>query len=344
MYRISNATLIFLASLALMLTVPHAKARAAETVQEVNIYSAQQEHLVKPIFDEFTKETGIKINTVTGKDAELVARLQREGDKSPADVFMSADVGNIANVDNKGLLAPVDSKVLQNNIPEHLRDPAGKWFGYTTRARVIFYNKDKVKPDEIKTYADLADPKWKGRLIMRTSTNMYNQSLLSSFIVHDGAEAAEKWAKGVVANFKHEPKGNDVENLKEVASGGADVTLANTYYYGLLQDKQPEMATKVGIVFPNQEDRGTHINIRSAGLLKTAKNKENAIKLLEFLSQEKAQAFFAGSNHEYPANPRVPAPEQVEKWGQFKRDTISLAEYAKHNAEAVKIFDRAGWQ
>lgn len=319
----------------------------ADEEKVVNVYSAQKEHLIRPFFDAFTKETGIQVNFVTGQEDALITRLEDEGKDSPADVLMMADVGNLYKAQSKGLLAPVKSDVLKKQIPSYLQDKDGYWFGFATRARIIAYAKDRVKPDEIKTYDDLTDPKWKGRVLIRTSLNMYNQSLLSSFIAHNGEEKALAWAKGMVANFARPPEGGDRDQLRALAAGVGDVAVSNTYYFGLLENsddpKDRELAKKVGIIFPNQATTGTHINIRGGGMTASAKHKENAKKLLEFMASDEAQHKFAEINYEYPAKSGIPLSDTVKAWGTFKADTLPLDELGKHQAQAVKLFDHANW-
>ncbi|SEA89923.1 iron(III) transport system substrate-binding protein [Thiothrix caldifontis] len=315
---------------------------------EVNVYSARKEQLIKPLFDKFTEQTGIKVNLVTGKDDALLERLKLEGENTPADLLMTADAGRLYRAVEMELTQPVESEILKKEIPENLRDPSHQWFGLTSRARPIFYVKDKVKPEELSTYEDLADPKWKGRICVRSSDNIYNQSMLGSMIAVNGAEKAQAWADGLVKNFARPPEGGDRDQIKAAAAGQCDIALANTYYYGqMLTGEEAEdkaAAEKVAIFWPNQSDRGTHINISGASVTKTAKNKDNAIKLMEFLVNDESQKWYAEANQEYPVKAGIAPSDMLKGWGEFKADSLNLSELGKHNAEAVKIMDKAGWK
>src|SRR5690606_14699851 len=314
---------------------------------EVNLYSSRQESLIRPILDEFEKDTGIKVNVVFAKEGTL-ERLKAEGDNSPADAVLTVDDSQLAAHKAAGVLQPIPSEGLDSNIPSHFRDRAGEWYGVSARSRVIFYAKDRVDPSELSTYEDLADPKWKGRICVRSSSHAYNQSLLAAMIVHDGAEAAEKWANGVKDNLARKPQGGDRDQLKAVAAGECDIAIVNTYYYGGLQNsKDPEevaVTEKVALFWPNQDGRGAHVNVSGAGVTKSAKNKDAAIRLIEYLSEDKAQEFYASTNYEFPVKADVELDETVAGWGEFKMDEVSLGKVADAQAEAVKIFDRAGWR
>ncbi len=329
----------------LMLTLLSAPVLA---VEEVNVYSARKEALIKPLLERFTQQTGIKVNLLTGKAKTLLKRLQSEGRNTPADMLLTVDAGNLHAATAAGLLQPVDSASLKAVVPQNLRDPDDRWYALSTRSRVIVYSKERVKASELSTYEDLADPKWKGRLCIRSSSNIYNQSLLASLILHNGAEQAEEWARGVVANMAQSPKGNDRAQVKAVAVGICDVAVINTYYMGLMlkkDDRQKKAASQVAVFFPNQESRGAHINISGAGIVKAAKHRENAIKLLEFLVSDEAQLWYAKANHEYPVKAGIPVSDIVMAWGYpFKQDALNVSELGKYNAEAVKVFDRAGWK
>ena len=314
---------------------------------EVNLYSSRQESLIRPILDEFEKDTGIKVNVVFAKEGTL-ERLKAEGENSPADAILTVDISRLAAHKEAGVLQPISSEVLEKNIPEHFRDPDGEWYGLSARSRVIFYARDRVDPSELSTYEDLADPKWKNRICVRSSSNAYNQSLLAAMIVHDGAEAAEKWANGIADNLARKPQGGDRDQLKAVAAGECDIAIVNTYYYGGLQNsKDPEevaVTEKVALFWPNQDGRGAHVNVSGAGVTKSAKNKDAAIKLIEYLSEDKAQEFYASTNYEFPVKADVALDQTVAGWGAFKMDEVSLGKVADAQAEAVKIFDRAGWR
>ncbi len=317
---------------------------------EVNVYSSRQEQLIKPLLDKFTAASGITVNLVTGKDDALIERLKLEGENSPADVLLTADAGRLHRAKDMGLSQTVESETLKSSIPENLRDPENQWFGLTYRARPVFYVKDKVKPEELSTYADLADPKWKGRICVRGSDNIYNQSLLGSMIASLGAEKTAAWTEGFVKNFARPPEGGDRDQIKAAAAGQCDIAIANTYYYGqmLAGDNAEEKAAaeKVAIFWPDQKEgeRGTHINVSGATVTKAAKNKDNAVKLLEYLVGDEAQAWYAENNQEYPVKAGVPASALLKGWGEFKADSINLSELGKNNAEAVRIMDKAGWK
>ena len=315
---------------------------------EVNVYSARKEQLIKPLLDTFTEQTGITVNFVTGKDDALLERLRLEGENSPADLLVTADAGRLYRAAEMGLTQTVRSAVLHKNIPENLRDPGGQWFGLTFRARPIFYAKDRIYKEELSTYENLADPKWKGRICIRSSNNIYNQSMLGSMIAANGVATAQKWADGFVMNFARPPEGGDRDQIKAVAFGQCDIAIANTYYYGQMltgnDPKQKAAAEKAAIFWPNQGDRGTHINISGAAVTKAARHKDNAVKLLEFMTSDKAQKWYAEVNQEYPVNPDIESSGLLKSWGSFKADSLNLAELGKHNAAAIRIMDKAGWK
>lgn len=315
---------------------------------EVNVYSAREEQLIKPLLDAFSKDTGIKVNLVTGDDDPLLERLKREGMNSPADVLITADAGRLHRAVENGSLQPIQSAKLNQAIPAHLRDAGNQWFGLTYRARVLFYNPATVKAADLSSYEDLADPKWKGRICVRSSNSIYNQSLLASMIAAKGITAAEQWAQGLVANFARPPNGGDRDQIKAVASGQCDVAIANTYYYAQMlyggDAAQKAAASKVKIFFPNQADRGTHINISGAGITTSAKNKDNAIKLLEYMVLDDAQRWYSTTNGEYPVKRGIEASPELKSWGTFKSDALNLSTLGKNNAQAVQIMDKVGWQ
>ena len=316
--------------------------------QEVNIYSHRHYDTDKQLYKMFEKNTGIKVNIVKAKANELINRLESEGKNSPADILITSDAGRLYLAQEKGLLQTINSKILNEAVPENLRQKNGYWFALTKRARVIVYNKDKVNPSELSTYEDLTSPKFKGKVLIRKASNIYNQSLLASMIAHDGEKNAKAWAKGMVNNFARTPKGSDRDQMKAVAANVGDVAVVNTYYVGkLLNSKKTsevKVGEKMGVFFPNQNDRGTHINISGAGVAKYSKNKENAVKLLEFLVSPKAQGMFAEANYEYPVNKNVKPSALLESWGTFKEDTLDLEELGKNNAKAVKIFNEVNWK
>jgi iron(III) transport system substrate-binding protein len=315
--------------------------------ETVNVYSARHYDSDQVLFDAFTEQTGIQVNLIEARAEELVERIRGEGENSPADVIITVDAGNLWRADQAGLLASVNSEVLNTAIPENLRHPEGKWFGLATRARVIIYNKETVSPDELSTYEDLANEKWQGRICIRSSTNVYNQSLLASIIAND-SEAAEAWAQGIVNNMAREPEGGDTDQIKAVAAGECDVAVSNHYYLArLLASEDPadqEVAKAVGIFFPNQDDRGTHINISGAAVVATAPNYDNAVAFIEFLASPEAQQIFAEQGFEYPVVEGVAASSIIEGFGDFKTDTLNVAMYGENNPLAVQIFDRVGWK
>ena len=311
---------------------------------EVNLYSYRQPFLMNPLLNAFTKETGIKVNMVYLKKG-MLERLKAEGANSPADLVLTADIGNLHNLVKAGLLQPSKSSILESNVPAQYRHPKGLWFGLTTRARIIFAHKKRVKPGEITTYEDLAKPHMKGRVCTRSGKHVYNVSLLASIIAAKGEAAAEAWARGVKANLARKPQGNDRAQVKAVYQGECDVSLGNTYYMGkmMTNEKSPvqkKWAAAVNLIFPNQKGRGTHVNISGAGVTKSAKNKANAVKLIEFLSGDAAQKIYAEDNFEYPIKAGVKLHPIVAGWGKFKADETFLSKIAEHRTEATRIMDR----
>jgi iron(III) transport system substrate-binding protein len=315
---------------------------------EVNIYSARQEVLIKPLLDQFTARTGIKVNLVAGSADALIQRLQSEGINSPADVLLTVDAGNLNRAKEMGLFQPVRSERLEKAVPAAYRDPAGHWFGLSMRARPIMYAKDRVNPTDLTTYQDLADPRWKGKVCVRSSSNVYNQSMVAAMIAEQGAPAAEAWARGLVANFARPPQGGDRDQIKALAAGQCAVALVNTYYLGGMlnasQADERDAAAKVAILWPNQKEHGVHVNVSGAGVTRHAKNRDNALHLLEFLVGEEAQRWYAEANYEYPVRPGTPVSETLASWGTFKADELNLAVLGEHNPEAVRLMDRAGWR
>ncbi|MBI5937147.1 MAG: Fe(3+) ABC transporter substrate-binding protein [Betaproteobacteria bacterium] len=313
---------------------------------EVVVYSARNEQLIKPLFDAYTKETGVEVKFVTDKEGPLMARLKAEGPNTPADLFMTVDAGNLWQAAEEGLLQPVDSKPLKANIPAHLRDPGSEWFGLSIRARTMVYNPNKVKPGELTTYEDLANPKWKGRLCLRTSKKVYNQSLVAMMIHEHGEQKTEERVRGWVANLATDPLPDDTKAMEAVAAGLCDVTLVNTYYFGRLMEKKPNLP--LAIFWPNQNlkniNAGVHVNVSGAGVTKHAKHKQEAVRLLEWLSSEKAQNLYADVNLEYPVNAKIKADPTVAAWGPFKQNLINVAEAGKLQTRAVMLMDRAGYK
>lgn len=343
MYRsiIRAGLLILSASLALF---GASKAQA----EEVNVYSARQEALILPLLQRFEAETGIGFKLITGKADALLQRLESEDKSSPADLFITTDAGRLQRAREAGVLQPVDNPVLDKRIPSHLRDTENYWFGLSQRARVIFYARDRVDPAELSTYEALAHDKWQGRICIRSSSNIYNQSLVASMIEADGAEKAEAWATGLVDNFARKPAGGDTDQLRAAAAGLCDIAIANTYYYGRLvssdKEKDREVAASLGLFWPNQQGRGAHVNVSGAGVAKHSPHREAAVKLLEFLVTDASQAWYAEVNNEYPVVSGVKVPQTLAAWGEFKSDSLNLTRLGENNREAVKLMDRAGWR
>ncbi|MCK9261924.1 MAG: Fe(3+) ABC transporter substrate-binding protein [Azoarcus sp.] len=314
---------------------------------EVNIYSARHYQTDEALYSNFTKQTGIKVNRIEAKEDELLERIRNEGANSPADIFIAVDASRLANADQMGIFAPVKSQLLEERIPPHLR--ADNWFSYSTRARVIVYNKDLVKAEQAQTYEGLADPSLKGMVCTRSGSHPYNLSLGAALVQHDGAAKTEAWAKGIVANFARAPKGGDTDQIKAVAAGECGIAIANSYYLArLMNSTKPDdkaVVANVVPVWPNQKTWGTHINVSGAGMLKTSPNKVAAVKFLEYLASDEAQAYFADGNNEWPvvASVKVSNPA-LDKLGTFKADTLPIQKLADTVGEAQKIFDRAGYR
>jgi iron(III) transport system substrate-binding protein len=329
-----------------LLTLPLA---AAAQEKVLNLYTARHYQTDEALYANFTRQTGIKINRIEGQEDPLLERIRNEGANSPADVFITVDIGRLWRAQQAGVFAPVKSKVLESRIPANYRDPNGEWFGFSARGRVIAYNKTAVKAGDIASYEDLADPRWKGKVCTRSSGHVYNLSLVSSLIVHDGEARTEQWARGVAANLARVPKGGDTDQLKAVAAGECDVAIANTYYIArLLKSTKPEdkaVADKLGVLWPNQSSQGVHMNVSGGGMLKHAPNKEAAVKFLEYLASDEAQRYFADGNNEWPVVQGVKVSNPaLEALGTFKSDTINVAELGKYQPQAQKLVDRAGFK
>ncbi|MDR2523803.1 MAG: extracellular solute-binding protein [Synergistaceae bacterium] len=316
---------------------------------EVNIYSARHYAVDDILYANFTKETGIQVNVINGNAPELVERVKREGERSPADLFMAVDGGVLNSAKLAGILQPLTSPAADEAAPARLRDKDSYWVGLTTRARVIVHSKERVKPEELSTYEDLASPKWKGRITVRSSAAMYDQSLLASLIALNGEEKAAQWARGIADNLARAPQGNDRDQAKAIAAGISDICIMNTYYIGqMLNSKDPEevkAAQQVAVFFPNQQTTGTHLNVSGVGLVKGSPNKENAVKLVEFLLSPPSQKLLSESNYEYPANPGAEIAPLLKGWGTgFKTQELDFAVYGENNAKAIRIFNEAGWK
>ncbi len=323
-------------------------AGAAPAAEEVNLYSARKEELIKPLLDRFTAQTGIKVKLLTGGADELLKRLESEGRGSPADLFITVDAGRLHRAKAAKVLQTVHSKVLETAVPVAYHDPEGYWYGLSVRARPIMYARGRVEPMQLSTYEDLADPKWKGRVCIRSSSNLYNQSLVASMIAANGEASTEQWAKGLVANFARPPRGGDRDQIKAAAAGECDIAIANTYYLaGMLQSKNESeraAAQKINVFWPNQQGRGVHVNVSGAGVTAHAPHKANAVKLLEFLVSDASQLWYAEANGEYPVKEGIPPSATLKKWGSFKADALNLATLGVLNADALKLMDRAGWK
>ena len=319
-----------------------------EKVSELTVYTHRHYESDQKLFEQFEKESNIKLNIVNASADELIQKMSLEGEQSPADVLITVDAGRLYRAKYQDLLQPFSSDLIDSIVPAHLKDEDGHWVGLTKRARVIAYSKENVDSTQLSTYEDLTSDNWNDDILVRSSSNIYNQSLLASIIANKGQEFAEEWAKGIVENMARSPKGNDRDQVKGVANGIGNLAIVNTYYIGKLLNSEDESEVAAGkavnIFFPNQETTGTHINVSGIGVTKYSPNKENAIKFIEFLLKEGAQEIFAGSNYEYPVNPNVEPSEILKEWGDFKEDKLSLNELGKYNKEAVIIFDKVGWK
>lgn len=322
-----------------------------ETVTEekvVNIYTDRHYDTDQALYEAFTAQTGIQINVVKSKSDELLERLKIEGEDTEADLIVTSDVGRLYRAQTEGLIKAFDSEIIESNVPENLRSTDNFWTALTVRARVIAYVKDRVDPATLSTYEALTDPEWENRVVVRSSTNIYNQSMMASFIELNGSENAKAWAVGIVKNMARDPEGNDRDQMKAIVAGKGDVAIVNTYYVGKLLNSsdayEVEVGNQIGIFFPNQETNGTHINISGAGLTKHGKNSDEAVLLLEFLTSEKAQSDYANANYEYPVNVNVEPSELLKSFGTFKSQEIDLSVLGALNADAVKLLNEAGWK
>lgn len=314
----------------------------------INLYSSRHYNTDDALYEGFTEQTGIRVNLIEGNADELLERIINEGENSPADVFMTVDAGRLWRAAEADIFMPVDSAALNSSIPENLRHPDGLWYGFSKRARIIMYNRDRVNPTELSTYEALTDPKWEGRILIRSSSNIYNQSLVAGMIETNGLEATEEWAKGLVANFARPPEGNDTAQIMAAAAGLGDIAIANSYYLVRLgksdDPADQEVFNKIGAFFPNQSGRGTHVNISGAGVVKTAPNRDGAIAFLEYLVTPQAQAFFAQGNNEYPVVEGTELDPVLASLGDFKEDEVMVEAYGSNADEAVQLMDRAGWE
>lgn len=327
---------IFFSALMILMGSP------ANAADEIVVYSARNEHLIKPLFDAYQERTGSHIRYITDKEGPLLARLKAEGENTPADLLITVDAGNLWQAAREGVLAEIVSPVLEANVPAHLRDSHGQWFGLSVRARTLVYSTARVSDGELSSYEELADPKWRGRLCLRTSKKVYNQSLVAMMIARHGEAGAEEIVRGWVANLATEPYSNDTKVMEAIAAGQCDVGIVNTYYFGRLMKKDAQLP--LALFWPNQETSGVHVNISGAGVTRHAPHAMAARALLEWLSTPPAQAIFAGLNMEYPVNPEVAVDPVVAAWGDFKQDTVNVAKAGELQAAAVMLMDRAGYR
>lgn len=337
------------AALAVLLLAACGKAEAPQPIKgQLNLYTARHYDADLQLYDAFTKATGIKVNRLEMEPDQLIERMKAEGDASPADVILMADAGALWRAQQANLFQKVTTPTLEARIPQNVRGPDGYWWGFSRRARVIAYDKTKVRPDEVATYEQLASPRFKGQVCVRNSDNVYNLSLMASFIERWGRPKALAWAKGVVANMARTPQGGDIDQIRAVGAGACQVALTNTYYYlRVAASKNPgdeAVASKVTLSFPEQATTGTHVNVSGGGVAAQAPHKDAAVQFLDFLSSNQAQEIFAGANHEYPAVPGVKPPADVEAWSRFKADPMPVAIYGERQAQAQQVYDEAGWR
>lgn len=342
-HQLNSTKLFVLGFLCATLSVP-----VFADLNEINVYSARKEALIKPLLNDFTEQTGIKVNLVTGKADALLKRLQLEGQNTPADILITTDAGRLHRAQMAEVLQPAITEANRQKVSTNLQDKDGYWLGLTKRSRVIVYAKDRVNPESLSSYEALAEPKWQGKLCVRSSNNIYNQSMIASMIAHQGAAATEQWARDFVKNFARKPSGGDRDQIKAIAAGQCDVALVNTYYLGqMLNDKdaaQQQAAQQVAVFWPNQDNRGAHINISGIAITKASQNIDAANQLIAFLLSPAAQTWYAQVNNEYPVIAEAKWSETLNQWGSFKGDDLNLEKLGELNAEAVKIMDRAGWR
>lgn len=316
--------------------------------EELNIYSSRHYDTDLELYERFTEETGIEINLIEGSADELIERIKSEGENTPADILVTVDAGRLWRAEEAGILQPVESEVLFDHVPSHLRHPENYWFGLSRRIRGIVYNKDEVDPAEIGSYEDLANDKWEGRVCVRSSNNIYNQSLVASMIESRGVEATEEWAEGLVENFARSPQGGDTDQIRAVAAGECDIALANHYYYVRLTTSDDpadqEVASAVGFYLPSEENGGAHVNISGAGIVAGAPHKEHAVRFLEYLTENESQINFVSGNYEFPIVESVELPKALKPLAGFTSDAVNVSAYGQNNPEAIRLMDRAGWK
>ncbi|MBF7073240.1 Fe(3+) ABC transporter substrate-binding protein [Glaciecola sp. MH2013] len=321
---------------------------AQSLAAEVNVYSARKEALIKPILDDFSEQTGIKVNLITGKADALISRMKSEGQFSPADVIVTTDVGRLVRAKKLGVTQANNDDLINSTVPEYLRDEDAHWTALTLRARPIMYSKDRVKPESLSTMAALTDAQWKGRICIRSSSNIYNQSMLAAMMELQGSKETLEWAKGLVANFARSPKGGDRDQIKAVVAGECDIAIANTYYLaGMLNsddDATRKTAQQVAVFWPDQDTQGAHVNISGVGVAKYAKNIDQAKQLIRFMLSDEAQAWYAETNHEYPIKKGIAWSDTLKNMGEFKAQEVSLSTVGENNAKALMLMDSAGWR
>ena len=341
-YQVNKKVSIFSIIVISILSTSFSAAVQAASNDSLTVYSTRKEHLIKPLFDAFTAKTGIKVKYLTGKGGALIERIKLEGKKTKADLFMTVDAGNLWYAASQNLFQPVSSEIIENNIPEHLRDPECLWSGLSVRARTIIYSTERVNPSELSTYQDLANKKWKGKLCLRTSKKVYTKSLVSSLIHHDGMEKTTDVVRGWVDNLAATPHAEDVHIMTSILAGQCDVGIVNSYYFGMLQAKDPNAPLK--LFWANQNTTGTHVNVSGAGVTKHSKNPDDAIRLLEFLSSIEAQKIYVGLNKEYPATQKIKADNLIALWGDFNQDKMNLSFAGKNQADSVSLMQREGYK
>lgn len=329
----------FLPTLLVSFCAALANTAAAE---DVVVYSARIEELIRPLFETYSRETGVNVRFVTDKEGPLLERLRAEGPSTRADVLLTVDAGNLWQAAESGLLQAINAPLLEQNIPSHLRDPGNRWFGLSIRARTIIYNSDRVAPSDLSTYEDLGNAKWRDRLCLRTSKKVYNQSLIAMMIAEHGEPRTEQIIESWIKNLAAPVFADDTKMMEAIAAGQCDVGIGNTYYFGRLKQKNPALALR--LFWPNQNGSGVHVNISGAGVPRHAKNRDGAIKLIAWLSSARAQNLFADANLEYPANPAIAPAQTVAAWGSFKQNRINVAKAGELQVSAVKLMDRAGYR
>jgi iron(III) transport system substrate-binding protein len=346
-YALNQSTLRLISATALSVVAVISIALPALAEGEVNLYSSRHYDTDERLYSDFTAATGIAVNRIEAKDNEIIERMKAEGANSPADILITVDAGRIWAAEQEGLFQAISSDVLNSRIPESLREPGGKWYGFSQRARIIYYDKTKVTTPPA-TYSELADPKYKGKICTRSSSNIYMLSLLAAFIESNGEEAAKAWAQGIKDNLVREPEGGDTDQIKLVASGGCEIAIANSYYWGRALRKAEDWAVeakdRIGIVFPDQDGAGTHVNISGAGVAANAPNKDNAIKFLEYLASDQAQKYFASGNDEYPVVAGITSDSPIQQLGTFKAATVNVSVYGKNQAKAQEIYNAVGYK